>query len=188
MTLRNVKYLPSELGVVKRRLHYCGVRSLLLLLLTGCVGTSAVPPTYTPPPQQVDGDEGVNALAKEACGARCNDPLPLWANALQGQRGDTLFLEVEPLHCKIPGFQMIPMECVATCGANGMQSLTIDFGPVGETTQSSICRALERERGSPVQGTCGEACTTDTGCTWSATDTRPEVKLVGHVEVACTPK
>jgi hypothetical protein len=140
-----------------------------------------------PPPEDVDGDQGVNALVEEACWARCNDPLPLYANGTKGQRGDTLFLEVEPLHCKIPGFQMIPMECVATCGVNGMHTLTIDFGPVGETTQSSICRALERERGSPIQGTCGEACTTDTGCTWRATADRPEVRLLGHVEVHCGP-
>ncbi len=167
------------------------VRARLLLVASWTLGctpsqTAATPPPYAAPSTLVRGDEGINALASEACAMPCQDPLPTFAREIRDSAGGVRFVELEPSRCLVPGMRAAPAECIATCGPeNQVEAFTVDFGPIGPNTRRELCQALENDRGVPARGSCEDVCESAGGCSWNQTEQRGELEFVGHVALKC---
>ena len=152
----------------------------------GPTQTTATAPSGPAPSLLVRSDSGLNALANDACGRPCAGALPEYAREVGAAPSGARFMSLEPSRCNVPGFLNDPVECVATCDdSDQVSSFSVDFGPVGVNALGDLCRAIERDRGTPARGECNDVCESAAGCAWGETDGRGALQLRGHVALQC---
>ncbi|MCR9163284.1 MAG: hypothetical protein NXI35_21520 [bacterium] len=145
------------------------------------------PPKPAAPSTLVRGEEGVNKLVTQICGQPCDTALEGSASTLRTSVSGTMHMERDAVSCSVPGFFEEPATCSAVCVGDvpSVTSVLIDMGPIGPNTRSSLCMALERDRGEPTRGSCDDVCEGGMGCAWPQTDERAALEFVGHVALQC---
>ncbi|MFN3185015.1 MAG: hypothetical protein ACE37F_23645 [Nannocystaceae bacterium] len=145
------------------------------------------PPKPAAPSTLVRGEEGVNKLVTQICGQPCDTALEGSASTLRTSVSGTMHMELDAVSCSVPGFFEEPATCSAVCVGDvpSVTSVLIDMGPIGPNTRSSLCMALERDRGEPTRGSCDDVCEGGMGCAWPQTDERAALEFVGHVALQC---
>ncbi len=157
-------------------------------VLLGCAQPSAVPPPKPAAPSTlVRGEEGLNKLADQICGQPCDPSLEASASTVRASAAGVMHMELDTAACGVPGFLEEPSTCSAVCVGETpvVTTVLVDMGPIGPNTRSSLCMALERDRGAPTRGACDDICESGGGCAWPQTSDRAAIEFVGHLELQC---